>query len=172
MREFRKLVHLFENLLTSFSFCAHGRSEVRFRYTTRSWLKQPLSTLDGFQLDFPIQHLKKTNVRVPTDLFVYFCLLVSNCAKHLVKCCFVLLFAVPMPNVVHDKQEGVGTWVHSPCRILSGWCSVQQLDCCAWNSAPRGGSFPLLPFLWRRAVMVVTLQPNRGRRGGWGGVLS
>lgn len=44
--------------------------------------------------------------------------------------------------------------VHSPCKILSGWWSEQQLGCCAWNSAPRGGSFPLLPFLWRRVVML------------------
>ncbi len=52
--------------------------------------------------------------------------------------------------------------VHSPCKIFSGWWSVQQLDCWDWNSAPRGGSFPLLPFLWRRAVIVETLQPDRG----------
>lgn len=54
---------------------------------------------------------------------------------------------------------------HSPCNIFPDWWwwrwSAQQLGCCwAWNSAPTGISFPLLPFLWRRAVMFETLQPE------------
>lgn len=54
---------------------------------------------------------------------------------------------------LYETQLG-GRAAHSPCNTFSGWWSVQQLDCWGWNSAPRGCSFPLLPFLWRRAVML------------------
>lgn len=62
------------------------------------------------------------------------------------------------PTITAYKEEQLDgrdvRMAHSPCKIFSGWCSVQQLDCWDWDSAPRGSSFPLLPFLWRNAVML------------------
>lgn len=59
------------------------------------------------------------------------------------------------------SDGGVEGWLaHSPRSIFSGCCSAQQLAGWCCESAPSGGSFPLLDFLWRRTVMVDTLKPH------------